>query len=55
MTKRKLFVLLLDAFNQTKESEERMCPVSEHGLWRDFQVIRRRAGLEKGKDAFKVM
>ena len=50
-----LYQLLLEAFEQAKEGEERICPISEHGLWRNFQVYRRRAGLEKWKDAFKVM
>lgn len=51
----KLYKLLLDAFEQAKEGQQRACPVSRHGLWRNFQVIRKRAGLEKWKDAFKVM
>lgn len=51
----KLFELLLDAFDQAKESEEWICPISKHCLWRNFQTIRRRAGLEKWKDALKVM
>jgi integrase len=51
----KLYQLLLDAFEQAEENEVRVCPISQHGLWRNFQVIRRRAGLEKWKDAFKVM
>jgi len=51
----KLYKLLLDAFDNAEESEKRVCPISEHGLWRNFQIIRRRAGLEKWKDAFKVM
>jgi len=51
----KLYQLLLDAFAQAKEGESRVCPVSRHCLWRNFQVIRKRAGLERWKDAFKVM
>lgn len=50
-----LYQLLLEAFDQAQENEERICPVSRHGLWRNFQVYRKRAGLEKWKDAFKVM
>ena len=51
----KLYQLLLDAFAQAEEGENRICPISRHGLWRNFQVYRKRAGLEKWKDAFKVM
>ncbi|MBN2272204.1 MAG: tyrosine-type recombinase/integrase [Sedimentisphaerales bacterium] len=51
----KLYQLLLDAFDQAEEREKRICPISRHGLWRNFQVYRKRAGLEKWKDAFKVM
>ena len=51
----KLYQLLLDVFEQAQENENRICPVSRHGLWRNFQVYRKRAGLEKWKDAFKVM
>jgi integrase len=50
-----LYQLLLDAFEQAEENEERACPISQHGLWRNFQTIRKRAGLEKWKDAFRVM
>ena len=51
----KLYQLLLDAFDQTGEGEKRICPICRHGLWRNFQVYRKRAGLKKWKDAFKVM
>lgn len=51
----KLYILLLDAFDNAEESKKRICPISEHSLWRNFQMIRMRAGLEKWKDAFKVM
>ena len=51
----KLYHLLLDAFAQTEEGENRVCPISRHCLWRNFQNIRKRARLEKWKDAFKVM
>lgn len=51
----KLYQMLLDAFDQTEEGEKRVCPVSKHCLWRNFQTIRRRAGLLRWKDAFKVM
>jgi integrase len=51
----KLYQLLLDTFGQAENGEERVCPISKHCLWRNFQAIRRQAGLEKWKDAFKVM
>ena len=51
----KLYRLLLDAFAQAEEGEERVCPISRYCLWRNFQGIRRRAGLKTWKDAFKVM
>ncbi len=51
----KLYELLLDAFAVAEEGEKRVCPISKHGMWRNFQVYRKRAGLEKWKDAFKVM
>ena len=51
----KLYQLLLGAFDQAEEGEERICPISRHGLWRNFQVYRKRAGLKKWKDTFKVL
>ncbi|MBL7184997.1 MAG: tyrosine-type recombinase/integrase [Phycisphaerae bacterium] len=51
----KLYQLLLDAFDRAENGEERICAISRYCLWRNFQAIRRRAGLEKWKDAFKVM
>lgn len=51
----KLYELLLDTFAVAEEGEKRVCPISKHGMWRNFQVYRKRAGLEKWKDAFKVM
>jgi len=51
----KLYELLLDAFAIAEEGEKQVCPISRHGLWRNLQVYRKRAGLEKWKDAFKVM
>lgn len=51
----KLYKLLLEAFENAKEGQQRICPVSRNCLWRNFQVIRKRAGLKKWKDAFKVM
>jgi len=51
----KLYQLLLGAFAKAKEGENRICPISRHCLWRNFQNIRKRAGLARWKDAFKVM
>ena len=51
----KLYQLLLGAFDQAENGEERVCAISKHCLWRNFQAIRRRAGLRRWKDAFKVM
>lgn len=50
-----LYEFLLEAFEQAEEGEERICPICHHGLWRNLQTIRRRAGLPKWKDAFQVM
>lgn len=51
----RLYQLLLEAFDEGQEHEPRVCPISKHGVWRNFQVIRKRAGLPRWKDAFKVM
>ncbi|NQU76236.1 MAG: tyrosine-type recombinase/integrase [Planctomycetes bacterium] len=51
----KLYELLLDAFGRAEEGENRICSVSSYCLWRNFQAIRKRAGLEKWKDAFQVL
>jgi integrase len=51
----KLYKLLLDAFAVAEEGEKRVCPISKSGIWRNLQVYRKRAGLERWKDAFKVM
>ena len=51
----KLYQLLLEAFTQAEEAEQRVCPISRHCLWRNFQNIRKRAKLPRWKDAFKVM
>jgi len=50
-----LYDMLLEAFEQAEEGEERLCPISHHCLWRNFQVIRRRAGLPEWEDAFQVL
>jgi len=51
----RLYEMLLAAFEQAKEGEHRVCPISRHCLWRNLQTIRTRAGLPRWKDAFKVM
>ena len=51
----KLYALLLECFEQAAEGEVRICPISRFGLWRNFQVIRKRAGLPRWKDAFQVL
>jgi len=51
----KLYQLLLDAFDQAEEGEKRICPISQYALWPNFQVYRKRAGIERWKDAFKVL
>ena len=48
-----LFQLLHDAFDYAKD--DRVCPMSRHCLWRNFQTIRKRAGLPRWKDAFQVL
>ena len=50
-----LYDLLLESFEAADEGEQLICPISHHCLWRNFQVIRRRAGLPRWKDAFKVV
>jgi integrase len=51
----KLYDILLEVFQHVPEGHERMCDVNPHCLWRNFQVIRKRAGLAKWDDAFQVM
>jgi len=51
----KLYKMLLAAFEQAKEGEQRVCSISRHGVWRNFQNIRKLAGLPRWKDAFKVL
>ena len=50
-----LYELLLEAFGQAEEGQKSICPISDYCLWRNFQVIRERAGLARWKDAFKVL
>jgi hypothetical protein len=51
----KPYQLLLDAFEQAEEREQKVCPILRHSLWRNFQIIRNRADPPRWKDAFKVM
>ena len=51
----KLYEMLLAAFEHAKEGEQRVCSISRHCVWRNFQSIRKRAELPRWKDAFKVM
>lgn len=51
----KLYQLLLAAFEQAKDGEQRVCAISKYCLWRNFQAIRKRVGLPRWKDAFKIM
>jgi integrase len=51
-----LFALLTEAMANAPPGEDRICAgVSRHCLWRNFQVIRKHAGLDAWKDAFQVM
>ena len=51
----KLYQLLVDELAKGKEGQQLICEVSPHCLWRDFQKIRKRAGLPRWKDAFQVL
>ncbi len=51
----KLISILQEAFQQRPEEQDRVCDVSVHCLWRNFTVIRKRAGLTDWDDAFQVM
>jgi integrase len=52
----KLLVLLTEAKGNARLGENIICTgVSRHCLWRNFQVIRKRAGLPGWADAFQVM
>ena len=52
---RRLHGMLLEAFAQAPEGQALVCDVSAHCVWRNFTVIRRRAGLPAWKDALQVM
>ncbi len=47
--------ILLEAFERRSPRQTLACQVSIHCLWRNFTVIRQRAGLPAWKDAFQVM
>jgi integrase len=52
----KLLALLMEAKGNTRPAEDLICAgVSRHCLWRNFQVIRRHAGLPRWADAYQVM
>jgi len=51
----KLYQLLVDGFAEAEKGQQRICVISPHCLWRDFQRIRKRAGLPRWKDAFQVL
>ena len=45
-----------DALNRPKASElNRVCDVNLHCVWRNFTIIRKKAVLPEGSDAFQVM
>jgi integrase len=50
-----LYLILIEALEAIRPGQERVCDVSSHCLWRNFTVIRRRAGLSAWQDAFQVM
>jgi integrase len=51
----KLYDILFETLNSAGDGEEFVCKVSPHCLWRNFTVIRKRAGLLAWDDAFQVM
>ena len=50
----KLAILLQDAFDAAEEGQERVITLSVNNLQRDFQVIVRRAGLQRWPRPFQV-
>jgi integrase len=50
-----LYPLLEEARQARLTDQTRVCDVNPHCLWRNFNVIRKRAGLPAWKDAFQVM
>ncbi len=51
----KLYQILCVALEHVSANQMRVCDVSPHCLWRNFTVIRERAGLPAWDDAFQVM
>jgi len=51
----RLYELLLSAFEQAPDGQKQVCDVNTHCLWRNFTVIRKKAGLPDWEDAFQVM
>lgn len=51
----KLFQILTEVRTTVPADQLRVCNVTSHSLWRNFQVIRKRAGLRAWSDAFQVM
>jgi integrase len=51
----KLYPILIEALESAKPNQELVCDVNPHCLWRNFTVIRKKAGLVEWDDAFQVM
>jgi integrase len=52
----RLSAMLTESRANAGPDQDRICAgVSQHCLWRNFQVIRKRAGLPAWEDAFQVM
>lgn len=51
----RLFQILSEALKARPDGAVRVCDVNPHCLWRNFTVIRKRAGLPAWDDAFQVM
>jgi integrase len=51
----KLHAMLLQAHEQAPEQQTLVCDVNALHLWRNFTVIRKRAGLPPWEDAFQVL
>jgi integrase len=51
----RLHEILLETLSTKSDGSQFVCDVSNHCLWRNFTVIRKRAGLPAWDDAFQVM
>jgi integrase len=51
----KLYAMLRDAHKHVKDPSQRVADVNAHCVWRNFTVIRKKAGLSAWDDAFQVM